>query len=408
MKIQFYLAALCFMFCTASVMAHEEHEHSGAKSSHEKMWADSLAKEQTLAISVAFDANGRLWRASVKDHHVQVNYSEDSGKSFSSPVLVNPQAEAIGADGDSRPKIAIGKHGEVYVSWTMLLDKPYTGDVRFSRSLDGGKTFSAPITVNDNHDVIGHRFDAMTVGTDGKIYLVWLDKRDLATAKKKGDQYGGSALYYAVSKNSGTSFAANVKLADHSCDCCRIALAASPEGAPVAFWRHDFDNNIRDHVLAKLDGKNEMRRVSHDEWKIEACPHHGPALSIALDNVYHLAWFDNAPKAHGLFYAQSRDEGQTFSAQLHFGDDAHQAGHPDVLSLGREVFLVWKEFDGEASSVRMIHSRDGGTSWSQLRSVAVTHDASDHPQLISHNGKVWLSWNSKQEGYHLIALEDAP
>ncbi len=389
-------------------MAHEEHEHGSAKSSPEKMWADSLAKEQTLAMSVAFDAHGRLWRTSVKDHHVQVDYSDDSGKTFSSKVLVNPQAEAIGADGDSRQKIAIGKHGEVYVSWTMLLDKPYTGNVRFSRSLDGGKTFSAPITVNDNHDVIGHRFDAMMVSSDGKIYLAWLDKRDLAAAKKKGDKYGGSALYYAVSDNGGASFAANLKLADHSCDCCRIALAAPPEGAPVAFWRHDFDDNIRDHVLAKLDGKNEMRRVSHDEWKIEACPHHGPAFAIAPDNIYHLAWFDYAPKVQGLFYAQSRDEGQTFSAQLHFGDDAHQAGHPDVLSLGREVFLVWKEFDGEVSSVRMMHSRDGGTSWSQPRVVAVTHDASDHPQLASHNGKVWLSWNSRQEGYRLIALEVAP
>jgi hypothetical protein len=339
---------------------------------------------------------------------VRVDYSDDSGKTFSSPVDVNPQAEAIGADGDSRPKIAIGRQGEVYVSWTMLLDKPYTGDVRFSRSIDSGKLFSAPITVNDNHDVIGHRFDAMTVGVDGTIYLAWLDKRDLGLAKMKGEKYGGSALYYAVSDNSGASFAANVKLVDHSCDCCRIALALPPEGAPVVFWRHDFDDNIRDHALSRLDGKSEIRRVSHDEWKIEACPHHGPALAIASDNVYHLAWFDNAPKAHGLFYVHSRDEGHTFSTPLHFGDGTHNAGHPDVLSLGQEVFLVWKEFDGEVSSVQMMYSRDGGASWSQSSRVAATQDASDHPLLITRKGRVWLSWNTRQEGYRLIALGNAP
>ena len=256
--------------------------------------------------------------------------------------------------------------------------------------------------------MIAHRFDAMAVSTDGKIYIAWVDKRDLATAKKNGEKYGGSAVYYAVSGNNGASFEANLKLADHSCDCCRIALVAPPEGAPVAFWRHVYDGNIRDHVMSILDGKNELRRVSHDDWKIDACPHHGPSLAIASDNVYHFAWFDNAPKSHGLFYTQTRDKGQTFSAQMHFGDDAHQAGHPDVLSLGREVFLAWKEFDGEATSVRIMHSRDGGVSWSLPRNAAVTHDASDHPQLASYNGKVWLSWNAKQEGYRLIALGDAP
>jgi len=404
MKILTINAALILFLFVQFVSAHEER--GDIKSSPQKMWSDALLREKALAMSVAFDGQGRLWRASVKDRYVRVDFSDDTGKTFSSSVQVNLQAEAVGADGDSRPKIALGKRGEVYVSWTMLLDKPYTGNVRFSRSLDGGKTFSAPLTVNDNLEVIGHRFDALTVGDDGAIYLAWLDKRDLNSAKSRGEKYGGSALYYAVSKNNGESFAANVKLADHSCDCCRIALAAPGKGAPVAFWRHDFEDNIRDHALARLDGKSSMRRVTHDEWKIEACPHHGPAMSIASDNIYHLAWFDNGPKAHGLFYAQSRDEGLSFSAALHFGDDTHNAAHPDVLSLGQEVFLVWKEFDGEVSSVQMKRSHDGGVSWSQARSVALTHDASDHPQLVARAGQMWLSWNSKQEGYRLIALED--
>jgi hypothetical protein len=38
------------MFCTASAMAHDEHEHGRGKSSPEKMWVDSLAKEQSLLL----------------------------------------------------------------------------------------------------------------------------------------------------------------------------------------------------------------------------------------------------------------------------------------------------------------------------------------------------------------------
>src|SRR3569833_3385620 len=86
-----------------------------------------------------------------------------------------------------------------------------------------------------------------------------------------------------------------------------------------------------------FDGQSTPRRVTHDRWRIDACPHHGPALSIAADGHHHLAWFDNAPDARGLFYARSTDGGARLSPPLAFGDLAAQPGHADVLSLGREV-----------------------------------------------------------------------
>src|SRR3569623_889971 len=93
-------------------------------------------------------------------------------------------------------------------------------------------------TVTENRYAIGHRFDALIVGRDGKGYVVWLDKRDEAVAKQRGEEYAGAALYYAVSTDRGASFTANRKLADHTCECCRIALDLAPDGRPVAFWRH--------------------------------------------------------------------------------------------------------------------------------------------------------------------------
>ncbi|MGZ3159403.1 MAG: exo-alpha-sialidase [Burkholderiaceae bacterium] len=393
------------LFCCGFAAAHEEgHMHGDAKSNPEKRWADKLAAEPTLAMSVAFDSHGRLWRASVKERHVMVDYSDDDGKTFSMPVTVNANQESIGAEGDSRPKIAIGKKGELFISWTRALDKPYSGDIRFARSVDGGKTFSEPITINDNREVISHRFDSLAVGGDGRVYLVWLDKRDLSIAKKKHEPYDGSALYYAVSEDGGATFPMNKKIADHSCDCCRIALAVPTTGAPAIFWRHVYPGNVRDHAFTRLDGSNEVRRVSHDGWKIEACPHHGPALSVARDGVYHFAWFDNAPQANGLFYAHSTDGGKTFSAPLTFGNNDRQPGHADMLSLGSEVWLTWKEFDGEQSLLYAMSSHDGGTTWSAPQKIAATSDASDHPLLVSHAGHAFLSWNTARDGYRLIRL----
>ena len=40
--------------------------------------------------------------------------------------------------------------GRIFVSWTTPLEKRFTGHVRFSVSNDNGKHFSDPIIVNDN------------------------------------------------------------------------------------------------------------------------------------------------------------------------------------------------------------------------------------------------------------------
>lgn len=366
----------------------------------EKKWQATLAKP-SLAVTAAFDDKGRLWRASVQHGYVLVSHSDDNGRSFGLPAKVNEEPESILGDGENRPKIIV-RNGVVYVSYTQGLEKPMTGNIRFSRSLDDGKSFSTPVTVNDNREVISHRFEAMGVNSRGEVYLAWLDKRDLSAAQQKGQRYAGVAVYYARSDDGGASFHPNLKAADHSCECCRVTMAMDADGVPVIAWRHIYGKNTRDHALLRLDGKSQPVRASNDGWEMDACPHHGPSLSIAEDGTYHFAWFTNAPQRHGLFYAHSTDRGNSFSSPMSFGNEDAQAGHPYVLSLGKTVSIVWKEFDGKSSVIRFIASSDSGKSWSSPREMASTMGASDHPLLVGNAGRVYLSWNTDKEGYRLI------
>jgi len=404
------ILGLGLSFCLAvsgASWAADHAEHVAAKP-HDMSasWKKSLER-QPLAVSATFDAHGRLWQASVKEGRVLVSHSDDKGITYSAPVAVNAEPEFVAADGENRPKILVGANGNIYLSWTRSLDTPYAGNIRFSRSLDDGKSFSAPLTVNDNLDPFTHRFEAMGINARGQIYLAWLDKRDADIANKKGEKFSGISLYYAVSDDEGKSFHANVKVAEHSCECCRVAMAMDTDGTPVIAWRHVYGKNIRDHAMLRLDGKSQVIRVSHDNWEVAACPHHGPAVSIARDGVYHFVWFNNAPGRHGLFYANSSDRGKHFSTPLNFGNFKAQAAHPHVLSLGQRVFIVWKEFDGVATSINLIQSGEGGKRWSATQKIASTADASDHPMLINDGDKAYLSWNTAAEGYRLLALPEA-
>lgn len=395
-----YILVLLFAVGVLATGCAASHRHADGKDTDRNaMWQKSLARAP-LAVTAALDARGRLWLASVDHGHVLVRYSDDLGNSHSAPARVNPEPERIAADGENRPKLAFGKHGEVYASWTQSLDVPFAGHVRFAHSRDGGKTFSTPITVNDDRAPISHRFDSLIVDGAGRVHLVWLDKRAKDAA---GEAYAGIALYHAVSTDGGKSFSANRKLADHTCECCRIAVALATDGTPVIAWRQVYGKNVRDHALLRLDGRSAPQRLSHEQWALDACPHHGPALAIGADGVHHAAWFSGAPQQLGLFYARSTD-GVAFTAPLPFGDNDAQAGHPAVLNLGRAVFLAWKEFDGKNSLIRLMRSSDGGMTWSTPVALANTATASDHPQLIAHGRRAWLGWNTAREGFRLIEV----
>ncbi|MFZ3017640.1 MAG: sialidase family protein [Gallionella sp.] len=389
------LFLLLFAACIGPAQADSPPAHDMTQ-----MWQAMLAKP-AMAVAATFDEDGRLWRAQVRDGHLWVSNSDDAGANYGEPVRVNAEPEAIAADGENRPKL-VAKGGVLYVSWTRSLDKPMTGDIRFSRSSDSGRSFSAPVTVNDNREIISHRFDAMAVNAKGQVYIAWLDKRDLSEARRAGKEYAGAALYYAVSDDGGKRFRRNVKVADHTCECCRTAMALDTDGVPVVAWRHVYDGNIRDHAIVKLDGKATMARLGQENWNVAACPHHGPSVSIAKDGAYHAAWFSNAPEKRGLFYAYSTDRGKTFSTPLNFGKPAVQAAHPAVLSLGERVHLAWKEFDGENTRIVAMSSSDGGRNWSAPVGLASTADASDSPLLIERKGHVYLSWNTKNEGHRVI------
>lgn len=379
--VKLLLAAL---LCVAAPV-WAQHDHGRAK--------------PALALSAAFDAEGRLWRAEARERHVWVSYSEDKGRSYSAPIRVNATPENIAAEGENRPKIAFAPSHRIYLSWTQSLDKPYSGNVRFSRSLDGGKTFSEPITVNDNREIISHRFDALLVDGVGRIHLTWLDKRD---ARDKS--YVGATLYHAISEDGGQSFKANQRLAANSCECCRVVMALDRDGVPLVFWRHIFGRNVRDHALLKLDDKSTLMRVSHDQWAVDACPHHGPTLAVATDGTRHLAWYNNAPERHGLFYAHMTPDGQ-LAQSLAFGSFAAQASHPSVIARGALVVLAWKEFDGERSVIQDMTSSDSGKTWGAPRCIAASAGASDHPLLIADGATAYLSWNTALEGHRLWPIE---
>jgi hypothetical protein len=410
MRLLLFIGLL--LLVTQGLAAKDGHgKHHGPKPSllPECQQAQSLPSPHCgRTPSLAFDG-GQLFAVFSQNGHVYLSESDDHGKTFATPVAVNRSPESIYDDGENRPKIVFGHNGEIFVSWTRRIEGRYAGDVRFARSVDRGKTFDAPLTVNIDHAPISHRFDSMIVDGEGRLYLLWIDKRDMAAARKSGAEYSGAAIYYIVSSDGGLSFQTDRKLVDHSCECCRIATARDHEGAIVALWRHVYPVNMRDHAIARVQPEQAPihglpTRGTDDGWQIDGCPHHGPDLAIDADNQAHMAWFSKGEKNKGLNYGRfdletwQRGEVVTF-------DDSPAASRPQVWVNGRQVYLMWKRFDGERMLLLSKRSQDGGRSWDAETTIASTENDSDHPDWLAADERLYASWHTQSEGLRLIEVK---
>jgi len=395
-------ALIAVVIWSNSGMAQMAHVHDAAQCND-----PSLACAST--VTPAFAPDGILWIIWAAGGRVSVAHSPDLGRSFATAVAVNHEPLRLDSGPDERPKIAIDKSGRIAVAYAIFKDSAFNGQVLHTHSTDGGKTFapSRPIT----RDPDSQRFEAIAFDPQGSLFAAWLDKRNRAPAREKGETYIGAALAFAWSTDAGETYSETRIAKDNTCECCRLGIAFAGPGHPVVLFRNIFGGKVRDHAVMSFSDSltpGPARRVSVDDWAIDVCPHHGPSLALAPDGSYHAAWFTNGSIRKGLFYARSMDEGRTFSEPMPIGRPDRNPSRPFVLADSQLVWLAWKEFDGEETAVHVMSSRDLGASWSRPQVVARTNDNSDHPLLIANSGRVFLSWMTRAHGYQFISLEDVP
>ncbi|AMN45931.1 hypothetical protein ACG33_02150 [Steroidobacter denitrificans] len=378
----------CWPYVRALAHAGDTHRHAQA------------GRRTGLAMSSAFAPDGSLWMVGLNQRRQLFVQRSSDGAHWSAPRVIDTGHDTIAAEGELRPKLAFGPDRRVVISYTQPLSKPYTGEIRMLRSVDGGASFSLPFTVHRDRQLITHRFESIAFDSSGALHTLWIDKRDLEAARLKDDggSYAGAAIYRNVSLDGGRTFGPDIKLADHSCECCRIALAPAAGGGLAAMWRHVFAGNVRDHAFCTIaaggGSASEMRRASFDEWKIDACPHHGPGLASGTGGGYHAVWFGVRHDVPAIRYALLDEQGAPRGPVLELPDAG--AEHADVGSVGTNVAIVWRSFDGACTRYSAWLSNDDGRTFA-MRVLGSTEDESDNPFLVRRDRQLFAIWRTRQE-----------
>jgi len=333
---------------------------------------------------------------------------DNEGMAITSPVKVNPQAGVATAWRGDPPSVAVADRS-VYVLWTarVELDGKKGTDLYLSVSHDQGKTFDAATKVNDDRLPGAHGMHSLAVSNDGRIYVAWLDERNVR-APKPSTHAGGHhmesnrELFISSSLDGGKTFSANRKVAENACPCCKTALAVSQDGTLYASWRQVLPGNFRHIAVASsTDGGANFSPaviVSDDKWMLQGCPVSGPSLSIDNNGILKVVWYAAGEgEAPGLYFAETRDKGRTFSPRSLLMQESVK-GTPALAAGNDRAIAIWQGSGAQQPETKMRELGGAGSAVSvasnaELPSGAWCKDRLFVAYIATVAGKrsVWLT-----------------
>ncbi len=277
--------------------------------------------------------------------------SRDGGGSWAAASVVAGGSDApqeVKPHGESSPRLVAGPAGRVALAWPRSVPVPGrkwpAAMLRLARSADGGRTWSAPVTLNDDTTgaAASHQFHGAAWQGDSGLLVAWLDERHVHGSTAGSGAEPDATIYAVASPDFGHRWGSNVRLWGAACPCCRVSLARGPTGEVTAAWRQHFPGSVRDVVIAPVGAERRApTRVHRDGWVYASCPHTGPAAAAGADGAVHTAWYSGKPGGSGVFYRRLERSGAAAGPLVTVFTGEHlPTAHPAVLPLADGGALV--------------------------------------------------------------------
>lgn len=313
------------------------------------------------------DADGNFYLAGIAfrrtmgllvgDSGIWVAKSTDGGETFPSTnirIVSQGYDLAPGFFHDKEWLCVDRNNGNVYVVWAVF-NGLVTSEILFSKSTDGGNTWSFPTVVSNliggETSVQGSQID---VDSNGTIHISWID-------------FGSNTLRYVYSTDEGESFSEAVSIAD---------VKPIPSQLPNGIYRTptlpamDIDhgenssykdtiyiswNDYRDGnadilmVYSRNGGKNwsEPIKVNDDDTENDQF---FPAISISPNGYINMIFYDRRDDENNtllnIYYAQSINGGENFTNMLATDisfDGSNSAGKSGAGFIGDYIGIATSE-----------------------------------------------------------------
>jgi hypothetical protein len=342
--------------------------------------------------------------------------SSDGGATFS-PARTAVEGHTALAGMQRGPQLAIDRQGGLHMVWQERVAAS-TASAMYSRSTDGGVTFSTPIFAAADNGTYDQDFPSIAVDSSDNVVMAWVDNRDVKLGTLSNTQ-----LYFTRSTDRGATFGAPVRASrmpggnGGSCECCNTSIAAAADGAVFIAFRGNIDNYRDVHIARTTDGgaSFDVFRAASQSWQIAACPMTGSSIAVDRNGTAHVVWRDSRQASSGrdiVYYATLARDGASSSSDLQVSDSPKKANFPSIGVTGAgAVVIAWQDTRADASDIQTSYSLDGGNTFAASAPIGGAPIASRQELVsiaIAADGTRYAVWqDARRDAGDIVLARDA-
>jgi Fibronectin type III domain len=325
-------------------MFFSRSDDGGLTFSVPKNLSPNLGSVRSFSPQLAVDRGGHIdiaWLDSRTGGGLFFIRSTDEGASFSAPakvwtVVAEPDPLSL--------RTATGPNGQVYLVWTKASFESGCA-ILFSRSLDGGVTFSSPAQLSN--DPVGQCSDnpVPLVDSSGNIDVVWTTTEDFSFS---------SSVFFSRSTNEGATFSVPKSpsgiLPFFSLNEDGAQIAVDPDGEIEVVW------SVVPAGTAVFFASSANHGATFSTPSILSIPPGPnssgaflPVIGVGPSGKIGVAWQDHGPASLGgsnfdIFFRRSTDEGGTFSNPVNLSNAPNQvkSGPQIAVDSHGSAYVVWE------------------------------------------------------------------
>lgn len=355
------------------------------------------------SIDVAVSPDGTVYVALGMGEHIYLSRSTSNGRTFSPPAQVSEE-RALVLDIE-RPAIAAADDGRVTVAWSSL---ERNGRIFYALSRNGGQSFASAIQISGEPQpetvLVRMSFD-----TETRPVLAWLENSTLQFARSFDDGESFAAPTLADD------------LTCECCHPQPLLRGEQLFIAYRNLEKESGRDDIRDIFLITSDNGgqtyNPEVRVSDAHWFINACPIAGPSL-VTNDEKLFVSWMDgryDIEKNFGrtdIWLASSDDGGQTFSANRRVNQSIDVYNNLPSLALDTNgiLHIIWEALEADRDVIYYAQSEDEGLTFTIPTVIVSSEDGSGrrrpgHASLIvGADNMLYMTWTDSL-GAHFMSWQ---
>jgi hypothetical protein len=325
---------------------------------------------------------GVAWTARTADGATDVYSatSRDAGRTFSAPVRVNQVPGDASVSGEQPPRVVLTPGRTSIPSLVVLWTAKSPSGTRLvsARSADGGKSFGTPVPLPGSTAAGNRGWESAAVTARGEVVAVWLDHREAAA-------------------RPGAAAAAH----QHG-DTAQAAVPAT--------------DGVARAQLSQIFFANLSTAASAHSLAAGVCYCCKTSIATGSGGTIVAAWRHVYPgSVRDIAFAKSTDGGRTFSAPVRVSDDnwvlnaCPENGPVVAVDHANAIHVVWPTLlpgaAGAEPTLALFYATSKDGVHFTKRQQLPTEGAARHPQLtVDDSGAVTVAWDEQVKSTRRIVL----